>query len=205
MDADGATPLSEIPKLLSALEQGFDVAIGSRVVQHPGEVEVKTKLHRRIIGRTFAFLVNVLAIEGIADTQCGFKMFRCDAAAGIFSRQKIAGFAFDVEILFLARRLALSILEIPVNWVAQPGSKVNLVADSIRMLWDISHVRWLHRNFEPRLLLAKGREITRERMSGEALLTNGASLANDGNSVAAHLHTPMTEGPRYSPRSPVAD
>ena len=150
MDADGATPLDELPKLLAALEQGYDVAIGSRVAQHPGEVEVKTKLHRRFIGRTFAFLVNLLAFEGIADTQCGFKMFSRDAAAVIFSRQKIVGFAFDVEVLFLARRLSLTIAEIPVNWVAQPGSKVNLVADSIRMLWDISHIRWLHRNFEAR-------------------------------------------------------
>jgi dolichyl-phosphate beta-glucosyltransferase len=115
-------------------------------VQRPGEVEVKTSFLRRFIGRTFAFLVNLLAFDGIADTQCGFKMFRREAAREIFSRQKIVGFAFDVEILYLARRLSLSISEIPVNWVAQPGSKVNLVTDSIKMLWDISHIRWLHRN-----------------------------------------------------------
>jgi dolichyl-phosphate beta-glucosyltransferase len=147
MDADGATPLDELPKLLAAIEDGHDVAIGSRVVQQPGQVEVRTSLHRRIIGRAFAFLVNLFAFEGIGDTQCGFKLFRRDAAAAIFSRQKTAGFAFDVEVLFIARRLSLSIAEIPVNWVAQPGSKVNLVADSIRMLWDISRFRWLHRNF----------------------------------------------------------
>jgi dolichyl-phosphate beta-glucosyltransferase len=147
MDADGATPLNEIPKLLAAIEEGHDVAIGSRVVQHPGEVEVKTSFHRRVIGRIFARFVNLFAIEGIADTQCGFKMFRREAAAAIFSRQKILGFAFDVEILFIARRLSLSTVEIPVNWVAQPGSKVNLITDSIRMLWDISHIRWLHRGF----------------------------------------------------------
>jgi dolichyl-phosphate beta-glucosyltransferase len=147
MDADGATPLSEIPKLLAAIEEGHEVAIGSRVIQRPGEVEVKTSFFRRIVGRIFAFFVNLFAIEGLADTQCGFKIFRREAAMAIFSRQKIVGFAFDVEILFLARRLALSIAEIPVNWVAQPGSKVNIVADSIRMLWDISRVRWMHRNF----------------------------------------------------------
>ena len=148
MDADGATPLTEIPKLMSAIEGGHDVAIGSRVVQHPGEVEVKTSLHRRLIGRTFAFFVNLFAIEGIADTQCGFKMFRREAAAMIFSRQKLAGFAFDVEVLFIARRLSLAITEIPVNWISQPGSKVNLATDSMKMLWDISHIRWLHRNFD---------------------------------------------------------
>jgi len=159
MDADGATPLGEIPKLLAAIEEGHDVAIGSRVVQRPGEVEVKTSIHRRFIGRTFAFFVNLFAFEGIADTQCGFKMFRREAAATIFSRQKTVGFAFDVEILFIARRLALSTIEIPVNWVAQPGSKVNLVTDSINMLWDISHIRWLHRNFQASPSLTEGREL----------------------------------------------
>lgn len=147
MDADGATPLNEIPKLLAAVAEGQDVAIGSRVLQHPGEVEIKTALHRRIMGRSFAFFVNLFAIEGIGDTQCGFKMFRREAAAAIFSRQKSVGFAFDVEILYIACRLSLSITEIPVNWTEQPGSKVNLVTDSIRMLWDISHIRWMHRNF----------------------------------------------------------
>jgi dolichyl-phosphate beta-glucosyltransferase len=148
MDADGATPLNEMTKLLAAIGQGSDVAIGSRVVQQPGEVEVRTSWHRRIIGRTFAFFVNLFAIEGVADTQCGFKMFRREAAAAIFSRQKVAGFAFDVEILFIAKKLSLKITEIPVNWAAQPGSKVNLVTDSIKMLWDISHIRWQHRHFQ---------------------------------------------------------
>jgi dolichyl-phosphate beta-glucosyltransferase len=148
MDADGATPLNEIPKLLAAIQDGYDIAIGSRVVQHPGEVIVRTSLHRRLIGRVFAFFVNLFAIEGIADTQCGFKMFRREVVAEIFSRQKTVGFAFDVEVLYIARRLSLSIAEIPVNWIAQPGSKVNLVTDSIKMLWDISRFRWLHRDLE---------------------------------------------------------
>ena len=150
MDADGATPLPEIAKLRASLEQGYDVAIGSRVIQHPGEVVVKTSALRRFVGRSFAFFVNLFAVEGIGDTQCGFKMFRREAAAVIFSKQKMVGFAFDVELLFIAHRLGLSIIEIPVNWVAQPGSKVNLVADSIRMLWDISRIRWIHRNLEER-------------------------------------------------------
>ncbi len=160
MDADGATPLNEIPKLLAAIEQGHDVAIGSRALGRPAEVEVRASLHRRFIGRIFAFFVNLFAVEGIADTQCGFKMFRREAAVAIFSRQKTAGFAFDVEILLIARRLSLSIAEIPVNWVAQPGSKINLVADSVRMLWDIGHLRWLHRNFEARPSPMEGTQLT---------------------------------------------
>jgi dolichyl-phosphate beta-glucosyltransferase len=160
MDADGATPLDEIPKLVAAIEAGSDVAIGSRVVQEPGEVEVKTSLHRRLIGRSFAFFVNVFAFGGIADSQCGFKMFRREAATAIFSRQRILGFAFDVEILFIAKQLFLSIVEIPVNWVAQPNSKVNLVTDSFKMLWDVSHIRWLHRNFQPSASLTRAKLVT---------------------------------------------
>ncbi len=169
MDADGATPLNEISKLLGSLGTGYHVAIGSRVVQHPGEVDVKTPIHRRIIGRVFAFFVNLFAIGGIADTQCGFKMFQREAAMAIFSRQKTVGFAFDVEILFIGRRLSLAIAEIPVNWVAQPGSKVNLVTDSIRMLRDISLIRWLHRNFQDDVPPATARKLSQFLESGSKM------------------------------------
>jgi dolichyl-phosphate beta-glucosyltransferase len=145
MDADGATPLTEIPRLLMQLEHGHDVAIGSRVLQRAGEVTVETSWHRKVIGRVFARLVNIFAIGGIADTQCGFKMFRQEVVKTIFSRQRLDGFAFDVELLFIARQLGLSIAEIPVNWQNQAGSKVNLLTDSARMLWDLSRIRWMHR------------------------------------------------------------
>ena len=148
MDADGATPLDEMPKLLGALDGGADVAIGSRVVQQPGEIRVETSLHRRVIGRTFALLVNLLAVPGIADTQCGFKVFRREVVPALFARQRTSGFAFDVEILYLAHRLGLRVVEIPVNWVSQPGSKVNLVTDSLRMLWDVARLRGLHRRVD---------------------------------------------------------
>jgi dolichyl-phosphate beta-glucosyltransferase len=194
MDADGATPLNEIPKLLAAIEEGYDVAIGSRVLRRPGEVDVKTSLHRRFIGRTFAFLVNVLACKGIRDTQCGFKMFRRDAAKAIFSRQKTAGFAFDVETLLIARRLSLSIAEIPVNWAAQPGSKVNLVVDSIRMLWDISHLRWLHRKFEAPPSPPEGSRGTHLMLTRE-----DAPAAQAGHTLSAPLRRSASNGARYFP------
>jgi dolichyl-phosphate beta-glucosyltransferase len=159
MDADAATPLDEIPKLLAALEEGYDVAIGSMVVKSPGEVAVKTPFHRRFGGRTFAFFANLFAFEGIAVTQCGFKMFRREAAAAIFSRQKTVGLAFEVEILFLARQLALSTIEIPINWAVKPGSKVKFTTNSIKMLWDICRIRWLHRNFQSSPSLREGREL----------------------------------------------
>ncbi len=171
MDADGATPLDEIPKLLAALDARHDVAIGSRAACAPARAELKTPIHRRLIGRTFALFVRLLAFDGIADTQCGFKMFRREAAAAIFSRQKLTGFAFDVEILFIARRLSLSIIEIPVNWIAQPGSKVNLAVDSIKMLRDISRIRWMHRG------LRQFGSSERQELPGLPLDRHGSSPA----------------------------
>jgi dolichyl-phosphate beta-glucosyltransferase len=145
MDADGATPLSEISKLQAKIDDGYPIAIGSRVVQFPGQAMVKTLLLRKLVGRTFAALVNIFVISGIADTQCGFKMFRKNVAVELFSRQKLNGFAFDVEILFLARKLTFPIAEVPVNWVNQKGSKVNVVTDSWKMLKDILMIPFLHR------------------------------------------------------------
>jgi dolichyl-phosphate beta-glucosyltransferase len=150
MDADLATPLSEIPKLVSALNMGYDLAIGSRIVQKEGpDVEINMTLHRRIIGRTFAAFVKLFGVRGIADTQCGFKMFNAGIIRKIFYRQKINGFAFDVEVLYIAGKLSLSIAEIPVNWEDKKGSKVNVFRDSLIMLWDIIHINWLHRVLKP--------------------------------------------------------
>lgn len=193
MDADGATPLNEVPKLLAAMEAGSDVAIGSRVAQCSEEVEVKASLHRRFIGRAFSFLVNLLAFKGIADTQCGFKMFRREAAAAIFSRQKTVGFAFDVEILFIARQRSLSVAEIPVNWVAQPGSKVNIVVDSIRMLWDISRIRWLHRNFYGSALRVDGSQPNHLMVARQS-----APAAQAVQTLSGPSHHPTPDGAKYS-------
>ncbi len=146
MDADGATPLEEIPKIIAPIQKGADIAIGSRVVQHPDETSVITSFHRKIMGRTFSGLVNILITPGIGDTQCGFKAFRYNVIKPIFTRQQLKGFAFDVEILFIARKLGLLIREVPVNWVNQAGSKVNIVTDSIKMFFDVLRIRWCHKN-----------------------------------------------------------
>ena len=105
-----------------------------------------TSWHRKVIGRIFSIFVNLFATPGFADTQCGFKMFRGEVVREVFKRQKINGFAFDVEILFIAKKLGFRIAEIPVNWVNQEGSKVNLVTDSLRMLYDIMRIRLMHSN-----------------------------------------------------------
>ncbi len=145
MDADGATPMDELRKVYCKIQEGYDVVIGSRIPQYPGEIRVTTRVHRKIMGRIFSFFVNVLTIPGFADTQCGFKMFKNECIRDIFQRQRIEGFAFDIEVLYIAKNLSLEIYEVPVNWVNQKGSKVNIIVDSMKMLIDLLRIRWIHK------------------------------------------------------------
>jgi dolichyl-phosphate beta-glucosyltransferase len=139
-DADGATPIEEIERLEGALDAGADVAVGSRALRATG-VEVRAKLYRHVIGRTFHFLVERLADGGVKDTQCGFKLFTSRVAQDLFSRMRMNGFSFDVEVLVMARRRGYRIAEVPVNWTHQPGSKVRLTLDSLRMAADLVRIR----------------------------------------------------------------
>ena len=140
-DADGATPISEIERLEAAIDAGSDIAIGSREATQSNAVKVRTKRYRRIIGRTFHLLVSGLTVKGILDTQCGFKLFRADVAHDLFSRMRVNGFSFDVEVLLMAQRRQLRIAEVPVNWTHQPGSRVNLFSDSLKMALDLFVIR----------------------------------------------------------------
>jgi dolichyl-phosphate beta-glucosyltransferase len=139
-DADAATPISEIERLESALNAGADVAIGSRALTGVG-VRVKARLYRRVAGRAFHLLVRMLTVRTIQDTQCGFKLFRGSVAHDLFSRMRMTGFSFDVELLMMAQRCGYRVAEVPVNWVHQPGSKVNLAVDSLRMARDLFVIR----------------------------------------------------------------
>jgi dolichyl-phosphate beta-glucosyltransferase len=139
-DADGATPITEIERLEGALDSGADVAVGSRALRAEG-VRVDAKLYRHLMGRTFHFLVEWLADGGVKDTQCGFKLFRSAVAQDLFSRMRMNGFSFDVELLVMARRRNYKVVEIPVNWTHQPGSKVRLTLDSLRMAADLVRIR----------------------------------------------------------------
>lgn len=141
MDADGSTPIEEIDRLKASIDDGIDIAIGSRAMKSK-YTKVKALWHRKLLGRIYNSIVNLLILPGIEDTQCGFKMFKVQVAKDLFSRVTADRFSFDVELLFLARRLGYSIAEIPVNWTNVPGSKVHLVRDSLRMLWDILRFRW---------------------------------------------------------------
>ena len=147
-DADGATPIIEAERLIAALDEGADIAIGSRAMLSK-DTSVKTVWYSKLLGRSFNFVVNVMVLPGIADTQCGFKLFTKDAANFIFSRQTADRFSFDVEILYIAQRAGFKIKEVPVNWENIPGSKVNLVFDALKMFRDVFRFRVIHRNVKP--------------------------------------------------------
>ena len=139
-DADLSTPIEELEKLRGALAAGHDVAIGSRRLPE-SRVDVPQPWWRRAMGWGFNWCVQHLAVPGIADTQCGFKLFSADAARQIFSRQRIDEFGFDVEVLWIARKLGLRVAEVPVTWLDDPDSKVRPVSDAWRMLVDLQRIR----------------------------------------------------------------
>lgn len=139
-DADLAAPIEEIDKLWKAVESGADIAIGSRPLKD-SRLEIRQPWYREMLGRLFNKAVQVLAIKGIDDTQCGFKLFRLDVARDVFSRCKIDGFGFDFESLMIARDLGYRIAEVPIRWSHQEGSKVVLMRDGPRMLNDLIRLR----------------------------------------------------------------
>ncbi len=139
-DADGATPIAELERLEEALAAGARVAVGSRALPGPG-ISRRTRLHRRVMGRVFARLVQQLVVPGIADTQCGFKLFDRSAAHELFAASRTNGFSFDVEILALARARGIPVAEVAVSWRDVPRSRVSLVTDSVAMLADLVAIR----------------------------------------------------------------
>ena len=139
-DADGATPIEELERLLPYIEKGADIVIGSRAVKSE-EVVLKTLPHRKIMGRIFNFFVDLVLGLSLKDTQCGFKLFRRESSMNIFSKQTLDGFGFDVELLFLARQQNLKIEEVPISWGEVSGSKVNLISDPLKMFFDLVVIR----------------------------------------------------------------
>ncbi len=139
-DADGATSIQELVRLESAIDRGADIAIGSRAITGEG-ITIKGSLHRKIMGQFFNLLVRMVAVKGLHDTQCGFKLFTASAAETIFPLLTIDDFGFDVELLYVARLHDFSISEVPVNWTDIAGTKVSIVRDSWLMFRDILRVR----------------------------------------------------------------
>ena len=142
-DADFSTPIEEIDKLLEKIDEGFDIAIGSRALDR-SLVKTKQSFVREFIGRVWNFLVQRIALPGIVDTQCGFKAFRLSSSKELFEKERIFDFGFDVELLYLARKKGLKIAEIPVIWNNHPESKVHPVKDSIAMFTDLFKIRLYH-------------------------------------------------------------
>jgi dolichyl-phosphate beta-glucosyltransferase len=145
-DADGATPISEIDKFLPYMMSNSEIIIGSRKAGS-SEVDRSRKGVRALMGIFFYKIVNLFAVPGIQDTQCGFKMFRCDIGKKIFERAQENGWAFDVELLYLAQLFGYTIHEVPVNWHEVDGSKVNPLVDSMKMLVAIFRIRSVHGGF----------------------------------------------------------
>jgi glycosyltransferase involved in cell wall biosynthesis len=141
-DADLSTPIEEAGKLLAAiLEQGYDGAIGSRAMNR-NLIEVHQSAFREQAGMLFNYMVRWIMGIDFSDTQCGFKAFRTKRARIIFAQQRIERFGFDPEILFLAKRHGLRVAEVPVRWSHDSATKVNVLADGMKMLSELLEIRW---------------------------------------------------------------
>ena len=142
MDADLSTPLAEVLAFLSYFQENpeVDVVIGSRA-EAKSQVLQRQNLFRQTLGRGFNRFVQFFGVKGIQDTQCGFKAFRADVCREVFSRQKLDGFAFDVEVLMLAQEMGYRIDVLPVRWVNSADSKVRILIDPLKMLMDLIRTR----------------------------------------------------------------
>jgi dolichyl-phosphate beta-glucosyltransferase len=138
-DADLSTPIEELPRLEAALTGGHDVAIGSRALAG-ARIEVRQPWYRENVGRLFNVFVRALAVPGVRDTQCGFKLFTAAAAEAVFSAARLDGFSFDVEALFIARQLGYRIAEIPVAWRNDAATRVRLLA-GVQAFPDLVRIR----------------------------------------------------------------
>jgi len=138
-DADLSMPVGELRRFLPPIAPEFDVAIGSRegkLARRVGE-----PAYRHLMGRVFNYVVQQIALPGIEDSQCGYKMFTGHAVRTIFPAVTIDGWAFDVEVLTIARERKLKIVEVPIEWHYREESKVSMARDGWRMLKEIARVR----------------------------------------------------------------
>lgn len=137
-DADLSMPVEEFVKFIPPRLQNFDIAIASREAK--GAVRYNEPSYRHWGGRGINLLIQTLILPGLNDTQCGFKCFRAEVAEDIFQRQTLRGWSFDIELLYIARRHAYRIVEIPIHWYHFSDSKVNALRDAMRMISDIFRI-----------------------------------------------------------------
>ena len=138
-DADLAMPIEETSKFVPPALSDYDVAIASR--EAPGAVRYNEPEYRHLMGRVFNFIVRLLAVPGIQDTQCGFKCFSRQAAHDLFSIQTVDGWAFDVELLHVAMRRKYRVVEVPINWYYGADSRISPIRDSLNMLREVWYIR----------------------------------------------------------------
>lgn len=138
-DADFSMRPHELERLLAPLAQGADVVIASR--EAPGATRIGEPLHRRWLGHAFRRFVQIVALPGITDSQCGFKAYTARAAELCFAELAIEGFAFDVELLLRARRLGLDVREVAIDWRYDPDTRVHALRDGLHMARDVLRAR----------------------------------------------------------------
>jgi len=138
-DADLSMPIEEVNKFLPPQLEGVDIAIASR--EAPGAIRYDEPLFRYLGGRLMNGLIQLFALPGLKDTQCGFKCFSASTAKDLFQHQTFSGWSFDIELLYIARRRGLTIIEIPISWIFHQGSKVNAFRDALKILLDIKSIR----------------------------------------------------------------
>ena len=139
-DADLSMPIEQLERFLPPQLVEFDVTIGSR--EADGAQRIGEPWRRHIQGRLFNSMTLALAVRGIGDTQCGFKCYSSRAADLLFPLQRIPGFGFDVEVLFIAQRMGLRLVEVPIDWYYRTESKVRSLHDGLSMGRDLLRVRW---------------------------------------------------------------
>lgn len=141
-DSDLSAPIEEANKLIGALEsERADAAVGSRALERR-LIGVRQPVHREYAGRIFNLLVRLFTGLKIRDTQCGMKLFRQATTRRAFELQRVEGFGFDPELLFIIQRLGGKIVEVPVRWNDNPATKVHFLRDSTRMFLDLAALRW---------------------------------------------------------------
>ncbi len=139
-DADLSTPIEELERFIVWIEEGFDIIIGSRAIEG-SKIIVRQDWHREQMGKIYNLLVRAIVMKDFRDTQCGFKLFKSSAAKSIFSKSFINGFSFDVEILYIAKKLGYSIKEVPVTWANSKDSKISILKDPIKMIYELFRIR----------------------------------------------------------------
>ena len=144
-DSDLSAPIEELPKLRTELSAGCQVVIGSRAAAG-AIIETHQPGRRETMGRAYNRLLQVMALPGLHDTQCGFKLFTAEAAVACFTPLRTQRFGFDAEVLLRARRLGFHVAEVPVRWGHREDSRVSALRDSLRTLYELIVLRFRARH-----------------------------------------------------------